>query len=194
VTAQRSLGQRLLGLPGALWRRLRHQWALFQARRLSLARADERRLRRLLVLCYGNIYRSPFVAAQLEARLAGQPGFEIRSAGFHPVTDRPSAQDYVSLVSGYQIDLMPHRSRLVASADLEWAEAIVIMDRYNWGRLQPSGAEIRGKIMWLGAFSETGPVELQDPCALPESRVRAIVEQTWAAAGAKWRNEYAGIV
>ena len=182
MTAKRGIGQRIHGLPGAVWRRLLHQWALSRARRLSLTRTATRRPQRLLVMCYGNIYRSPFVAAWLGARLTGQSGFEIRSAGFHHVTARPSPREYVRLVSGYQADLEPHRSRLVAPADLEWAEAIVIMDRYNWERLQPSGAEIQGKIIWLGAFGEAGPVEIEDPYALPQPRVQAIVEQMRAAA------------
>lgn len=182
MTAKRSIGQRIFGLPGAVWRRLLHQWALFRARRLSLARTAFRPPQRLLVMCYGNIYRSPFVAAWLGARLASQPGFEIRSAGFHHVPARPSPQEYVRLASDYHIDLESHRSRLVASADLEWAEAIVIMDRYNWERLRPSGAEISGKIIWLGAFNRAGPVEIEDPYALPQPRVQAIVEQMQAAA------------
>lgn len=188
MTAKRGIGQRILGLPGAVWRRLLHQWALSRARRVSLARTSARVPRRLLVMCYGNIYRSPFVAAWLGTRLAGQPGFEIRSAGFHHVTARPSPREYVRLASGYQVDLEPHRSRLVAPADLEWAEAIVIMDRYNWERLQPSGAEIQRKIVWLGAFGEAGPVEIEDPYALPPPRVQAIVEQMRAAADglAQW--------
>jgi protein-tyrosine-phosphatase len=172
----------MIGLPGAVWRRLLHQWALFRARRLSLARIAARRPQRLLVMCYGNIYRSPFVAAWLGTRLAGQPEFEIRSAGFHHIPARPSPREYIRLVSEYRIDLEPHRSRLVAPADLEWAEAIVIMDRYNWERLRPSGADVQGKILWLGAFAAGGPVEIEDPYAMPLPRVQAIVEQMRAAA------------
>lgn len=180
VNTPRGLGARILGLPGALQRRLSHQWALWQARHQSVARVGAMRPRRLLVLCYGNIYRSPFVAAVLQARLTGQRGFEIRSAGFHQVQARPSPSEYVRLAQSYRIDLAPHRSRLVAPADLEWAEAIVIMDRYNWERVRASGAQARGKIIWLGAFG-SGPVEIEDPYALPPERVEAIVEQMLAA-------------
>lgn len=188
MTAKRSIGQRIVGLPGAVWRRLRHQWVLFRARRLSLDRIAARRPRRLLVLCYGNIYRSPFVATWLGTRLDGQPGFKIRSAGFHRVTARPSPPDYVRLTSGYRVDLESHRSRLVTPADLEWAEAIVIMDRHNWERLRPYGADIQGKIIWLGAFAESGPLEIEDPYAKPPPRVQAIVDEMRGASDglARW--------
>jgi len=180
MTALRRLGVRVLGLPAALKRRVLHQWALLQARRYSLARIGAKRPRRLLVLCYGNIYRSPFVAALLQTRLAGRPNFEIRSAGFHHVPARPSPPDYVRLAHDHRIDLTPHRSRLVTPADLKWAEAIVIMDRYNWERVRASGAQVQGKIIWLGAFA-AGPVEIEDPYGLPHAQVQAIVGQMLAA-------------
>jgi protein-tyrosine phosphatase len=179
---KRSLALRILGLPAALWRRVQHQWALRRARRASLARVATRPPRRLLVMCYGNIYRSPFVAARLRARLAGQADFEIRSAGFHPVPGRPSPLEYVQMVHQLNTDLSPHRSRVVAPADLEWAEGVIIMDRYNWERLRPFGAEIQGKILWLGAFASAGPLEIEDPYAQPAHRVQAIVEQMSVAA------------
>lgn len=183
MTEQRRIGQRLKRLPAALARRVLHQWALFRGRQNSLARTAALNPRRLLVMCYGNIYRSPFVAASIGRRIRGQPGFEIRSAGFHPVQARPSPPDYVHLVAATcQIDLESHRSRVVAPADLEWADAIIIMDRYNWERLRPFGADIQGKIIWLGAFSESGPLEIQDPYSLPLPKVRAIVDQMQAAA------------
>lgn len=176
------MGQRVIGLPGSIWRRVSHQWALVRARRLSRGRITGRRPRRLLVMCYGNIYRSPFVAAWLTTRLAGRPGFEIRSAGFHHVPARPSPPEYVRLAHDYHIDLTPHRSRLVAPADLEWAEAIVIMDRYNWERLRSSGAQVQAKIIWLGAFDAVGPLEIEDPYGLSPARVQTIVGQMQVAA------------
>lgn len=176
MSLPRRFGERILGLPGALRRRLLHQLALLQARRQSVARIGATAPQRLLVLCYGNIYRSPFVAAVLQARLMNHPRFEIRSAGFHHVQARPSPADYVRLVETHGIDLSAHRSHLITPADLEWAEAIVIMDRYNWERVRASGTQTQGKIIWLGAFGP-GPVEIEDPYALPPDRVRAIVKQ-----------------
>lgn len=182
MATKRTIGDRIIALPRALWRRLLHQWALVRARRHSTARIRAQQPRRLLVMCYGNIYRSPFVATWLASRLADKAGFEIRSAGFHPVSARPSPQEYIGLAMNYHVNLEPHRSRIVESADLEWADAIVIMDRYNWERLRPFGAVVRNKIVWLGAFALGGPVEIEDPYALPPPRVQVIVEQMREAA------------
>jgi protein-tyrosine phosphatase len=182
MLAKRSMRERILGLPRAVWRRVLHRWALLRARRLSIARVDAQQPRRLLVMCYGNIYRSPFVAAWLGARLAERSGFEIRSAGFHLVAARPSPQEYIRLAGDYRVDLEPHRSRIVEPADLEWADAIVIMDRYNWERLQGFGAGVQDKVIWLGAFAPDGAMEIDDPYAMPLPRVQAIIEQMRDAA------------
>ena len=84
------------------------------------------------------------------------------------------------LAHDHRIDLSAHRSRLVTPADLEWAQAIVIMDRYNWERVRASGAQVQGKIVWLGAFA-AGPVEIEDPYALSPARGQVIVAQMLAA-------------
>lgn len=132
-------------------------------------------------MCYGNIYRSPFVATRLGQAFSDQTGIEIRSAGFHPVPNRPSPPEFVQLAKGFGLELAPHRSRLVVPADLEWAEGIVIMDRYNWERLRPFGAAIQAKVLWLGAFAGNGPVEIQDPYGQPPARVQLIVKQMQVA-------------
>jgi len=177
-----SLAQRVLRIPGAVVRRIRHLLALVRARSRSLARVHQGCPHRLLVICYGNIYRSPFVAASLESRLSRGEPFEVRSAGFHQVLGRPSPPEYVELVRARHVDLASHRSRLVTRADLDWAEAVIIMDRYNWERLRPFGAEIDAKILWLGAFNHDGPIELADPYGQSLDRVQKIVDQMTVAA------------
>lgn len=182
MATKRGIREWVALLPRAIVRRFRHQWALAKAGRQSIRRLQTQTPRRLLVMCYGNIYRSPFVAAWLEMRIPASRGFEIRSAGFHSVTSRASPQDYVQLVSEQRIDLRSHRSRLVTLADLEWADVIVIMDRYNWERLSLFGTSVQEKIVWLGAFAAGGPVEIEDPYALPTPRVQTIVGQMGRAA------------
>ena len=52
------------------------------ARKLSRARLENLKPKKLLVMCYGNIYRSPFVAEYLIAKLGNNSKFEIKLAGF----------------------------------------------------------------------------------------------------------------
>lgn len=154
-------------------------------RAMASARADNARalskpIRRVLVMCYGNIYRSPFVAEALRAALPGQ--LEVRSAGFHAKTGRPSPEAHVRMSQSLGVDLAAHRSSLVSGEDLAWADLVVFMDRHNWARLRDLGAPA-DKLLWLGGL-EPGDVEIPDPYGLDPEAARAVVDRLAACTAA----------
>ena len=129
--------------------RMRCQWAALTAARHSKAALAARPLRKLLVICYGNIYRSPYAAVLLGYLLGAE--WQVHSTGIHRVPGRPSPPAHVarSLQSG--VDLRNHRSSTICAADLDWADAIVLMDRHNWQALCQLGADPE-RLIWLGAL------------------------------------------
>jgi protein-tyrosine phosphatase len=127
-------------------------------------------VRRVLVVCYGNIYRSPLFAEILKS---DAKQLEIRSAGFHPRAGRESPPDYVEMVAGHGVSLAAHRSMLASPADVAWADTIVCMDRHNWNALDLLGADA-AKIVWAGALTE-GDVEIPDPYGRPRPEVERII-------------------
>lgn len=163
-------------------RALRQRWRAWRSMR-SARVAAEARLRvgtavsRVLVVCYGNIYRSPLFAEILRAQA---PRLEVRSAGFHPRTGRESPSSYVTRCAARGVDLGAHRSALTAAADVAWADTIVCMDRHNWSALDLMGADV-AKIVWAGALTE-GDVEIPDPYGRPEPEVELIIGRIEAAA------------
>jgi len=130
-------------------------------------------MRRVLVVCYGNIYRSAFVGEYLNTHLAGR--CEVRSAGFHATENRPSPPGHVTMSRDFGVDLSGHRSRLIRVADAEWADTIVLMDRHNRAALDALGID-PAKCVWLGALAP-GPVEIVDPYRLDEATARAVVSR-----------------
>ena len=90
--------------------------------------ALRRRLRPadLLVVCHGNICRSPFAAALLARPLVAM-GIRVESAGFVG-PDRPSPRDAVRVAEAWGVDLSTHRSRLLTPQRVRQAELIVVMD------------------------------------------------------------------
>ena len=152
------------------------------ARYFLLARRDSRRNltanqgRNILVLCYGNIYRSPFVAAKLESLLSAS-GWSFRSAGFHDREGRPSVESFVSLAVQNGVALSEHRSRRVLVGDIEWADLVVIMDGKNRLMLKELSPDADGKVIWLGAWAGDSRPDVSDPYGLPLSEVRKIVER-----------------
>lgn len=156
----------------ALLRRLRAYRALATARRDTYQRLKSGGpVRRILVICYGNIYRSAFVAACLRPWLPEKVA--IRGAGFHKVADRPSPARHVQMSERFGVSLATHRSRTICKDDVEWADTIILMDRHNWDALSQLGAPA-SKLVWLGALTE-GPVEISDPYELDDATAERIV-------------------
>jgi protein-tyrosine-phosphatase len=118
-------------------------------------------VRNILVLCYGNIYRSPLVAQYLRDNLGQE--YEIRSAGFYPKPERPSPESHINMCRNYNIDLINHKSAIITKDLADWADAIIIMDRHNYFELIEFGDEAIRKVVWLGAVLNEKTIEINDP-------------------------------
>lgn len=160
------------------WLRVATSVACRRARESSLTHAQDLNFERILAICYGNIYRSPLVAARLRNELEGVAGCEVRSAGFHEPGGRPSPPEFVALArKRVGVDLSAHLSSVVTSDDLAWADTILIMDRLNWHRLAGMGIEFTDKVIWLGAFGSSASCEIPDPYGQPQQAVEVIVDR-----------------
>ena len=113
----------------AVERRL-HPWR----RARALARLRERSGPvSILVVCLGNICRSPFAAAVLDR--AGDPVVAAGSAGFIG-PGRPVPPVGLEAARRFDIDLAAHRSRLLTPALLERADLVVVMEPAHAARLR----------------------------------------------------------
>ena len=120
----------------SLWRRLvralRHAPDRFQhdtqrAAAVALLRAS-RPVQSILVVCHGNICRSPYAAASLR-RHAAEASLELRveSAGFFG-PNRGAPRHALDAAAARSTDLSAHRSRLVERELLDAADLIVVME------------------------------------------------------------------
>ncbi len=73
------------------------------------------------------------------------------------------------------VDLSLHASSVISTADLQWAEIIVLMDRKNWVRLRRMGAD-ESKLVWLGALGP-GRVEIEDPYEMDDAGASLLLER-----------------
>jgi protein-tyrosine-phosphatase len=131
-------------------------------------------------VCYGNIYRSAFLAAHLAQ--CGEGRWEVRSGGFHPVVGRSCPDRHVALASVHGVDLHGHRSALVTREVADWADLVVVMDRHNWHAVRALGVPGR-KIVWAGAMT-SGNVEIGDPYDASDAALARTIERLVEASDA----------
>jgi protein-tyrosine-phosphatase len=80
----------------------------------------------LLVVCRGNIHRSPVVAHALAERL---PGVSVSSAGLVALCGQPSPPEVVAEAADFGIDLHSHRAERLAAPSVAAADLILTMSR-----------------------------------------------------------------
>lgn len=129
---------------------------------------------RILVICYGNICRSPFVERLLEHSL-DSVRFEVRSCGFIDREGRRSPEDYGLLALDAGIDLSSHRSSVITREGVAWADLILLMDFRNWKMMRDFDPEANEKVLWLGAFGKQRPSEIPDPYEKEPAEMRTII-------------------
>lgn len=148
----------------------------------------------VLVICNGNLFRSPFAAAALRRalELRGLGRVPIDSAGFAG-PGRPTPADAVAAAAGRGVDLTSHSSQMVMADLVRAADLIIVMDAMQrrmicerFGR-SPRGVVLLGDFDPLPVASRgiEDPVE-QGPevCARVYARIERCVEELAQAFGA----------
>jgi protein-tyrosine-phosphatase len=131
----------------------------------------------VLILCHGNINRSPLFADVLDTGTGGI--HEIRSRGFGPSGRRvPKRMRELAVKAGY--DLNNHRSRCVTQEDIDWADYIIYMDSGQQKRLREM--DVKCKTVCAGSF--VGRTTIPDPHFLKGAEFRRAVSLTILAAEA----------
>lgn len=132
-TGRSSTGRRILrfayytahNLPDRILHGRRHREV-----RERLSRSP--RPREILVVCYGNVCRSPYMEAVLQHAL---PDIVVSSAGFFG-SDRAAPEIAVALGARRGVDLSRHRSRPLTPSTVGASDLIVVMDAFQSRQLK----------------------------------------------------------
>ena len=167
-----NLREVIAGIPGlqslmravrSLPDRLLHPWRRRRARE-TLARLGP--VRRIVVLCLGNMNRSPYAAAVMRARFvwAGIESPEVVSAGFIGA-GRPSPPGAIALAAARGLDLSGHRSQVVAPETLRDADLVLVMNARQGAEVARNFGVRAGHIVVLGDLDSQLPDgrEIVDP-------------------------------
>ena len=118
----------------------------------------------VLILCYGHICRSPLAAALAVRRFQR---VRISSAGFFPISGRPSPDFVLSTANELGIDLAEHRSKCVDIDMINEAQLILIMDTPNYDTLKTKYPQALDRALFLGMLLPDPQLEISDPFDTP---------------------------
>jgi protein-tyrosine phosphatase len=106
---------------------------------------------RVLMVCTGNICRSPLAMALMRHHLdqQGCDGVEVVSAGVSAVIDAPASRPAVRVLHDRGIDLTDHRARHLTRAELERADLVVVMAQDHLDAIRALAPETLPKVARL---------------------------------------------
>lgn len=128
----------------------------------------------ILLVCIGNICRSPVAEALLKRHF---PDKDIHSAGISALVGRPAHATAQDIALAHGLNLASHRARQINEAMCTDADLILVMESGQQRELAARYPLARGKIRCLGETQGGGLFEIADPYQRP----REAFEQAHAA-------------
>lgn len=117
----------------------------------------------VLLLCYGNVCRSPLAEAVLR-----RAGVDVESAGFYRErTNRPAAKKVREFAADMGLDLSEHRSRVVDEEMVERADVVLVTDRPNYERFEALFPDAVERVEFLGSYLDPPVERIPDPGFMP---------------------------
>lgn len=118
----------------------------------------------ILVVCTGNICRSPMAQGLLSRALQTGYAVQVASAGLNALVGQPADAAAQALMEEAGIDISAHRARQLEPEAIRAADLILVMDRQAKQRIEAMEPSARGKVYRLGEWQG---VDIPDPYRQP---------------------------
>jgi protein-tyrosine phosphatase len=152
-----------------------HEWRRRRGGPVDLPPGE---VRRILVICHGNICRSPFAERWL-AR--ARPDLEVRSAGLAAREGKPAEPGARRIATRFGLDLATHAAHRMEAADVDWADLILGMQGHHKTAVARRWPDSGARNQLLGDFLAAPPHAIEDPWGLPDDVFQQTFEKIVAA-------------
>ena len=162
------------------WRRISYPiQRRIECQRMNRIRRNPRRLtaalrsaQRILIVCHGNIIRSPFAARLIAHTLPSGACVSIISAGLEAVPGKPPHSTALEVATARAIDLSGHAASRLTAEVVAASDAIFVMEADHLLTMRKRFPEARAKTFLLACLAAGTPLEIQDPYAGDEAQFR----------------------
>ena len=139
-------------------------------------------IRHILVVCVGNICRSPMAEALLRRALRGQDGITVESAGLGALVGHPASEHSVDLMAELGEDITSHRARQIHPDMVRAADLVLVMEAGHKRAIDDADPTARGKVYRLGEWQGK---DIDDPYRQPRAAYEEALEDIEAGV-ASW--------
>ncbi len=116
---------------------------------------------RILIVCVGNICRSPMAEGVLRARaLARGRALTVESAGIAALVGRPAEPEAVALLATRGVDIASHRARQLTPELASRFDLVLVMEEGHVKAVEALAPALRGRVHRVGKF---GGFDVPDP-------------------------------
>lgn len=116
----------------------------------------------MLIVCVGNICRSPTAEYLLKKQLLEKgSSITVESAGIAALVDKPASLTAVTLATEFGVDMTPHRARQLTPELIRSHDLILVMEQGHIKVVEAMAPQARGKVHLLGRWHHN--IEIPDP-------------------------------
>jgi low molecular weight protein-tyrosine phosphatase len=131
-------------------------------------------IKRILIVCVGNICRSPMAAALLEHRLSGRVAdVAVSSAGIAALVGHAADPIAVELMRRRGLDISRHRARQVTEQLVMDADMVIAMEQGHVKAIESAFPRARGRVHRIGRW---GGFDVPDPHRHPAAAFERALE------------------